>query len=882
MSTEDIFMRATSHMADGDVKLSDAQRSAFYGLQKQAIDGNCNVPAPPKGNISARGKYDAWKSYSGLPKNVAMQKYIEALQKVDPSFHADGSSTSRVSYASSSLENKESRIVKEGTLFKQKDIFKGWRARYFVLDEMFLHYYAKQGDVVPLKSILVLGSTVATVKSTKVGEQEYFPFVIANHKSQKTYNLSVHTEAEAQEWIKALQSVIHNPVPSSQYSGNIDRLMPRRPKPDADLDSKSSPFFPIRDEMALQAIPEKFLPKTTKAVQVVTENCNSDEDWTPLFEKEDVVAHWKTSNAGLCVKSETTVVYSLLDVFSLLVNEARRKEFDYTLSACRTVKKFSNNTTVEFSRFKQVWPTPSRDLCNITHWRLLADNTVVLVAFSEKFEDLCPLEEGVVRAELIVQGYVLSASKSGTRIQFVSQTDVRDMPDEVLAMIGKKQPMNLALVKRVLDADKEAGKIHTPRILQRSKCPAFEELLYAFEVANSGKSALSVAVAQIGESSSETTDSKSGDSSAGGASTPTCNVISPSTAPPEHAPTENPSSLSTISLFVLFIPVTLYYAVGRQYRAFAFIMGVAFAVEYVFRVHMGTPRKKTDSYGLSHVPSGHIDCSFSIDLTRLLRFLESRRDSSGVEITISHIALKAAGIAISEIPNLNGYVINDDFYFAKKSGVDISLSMEIFGNETVMMKVNNVNVKPVDYLADEIKNRKKVIMNEGPTTPKLLKVIFAVLPKFFAGYVRQFCFYLGAKAGVSVPLLGIEAFPQGVCNIVTIPSKEKSEGDVEVSLIPNRLDSGAPVCLTIGSVSLQPMYDENNKLSAQHVLNIAVSIDSKACSLAEGKRFAARVQQLMSSPNLLDKIDRMKAMSKEDAKMAAEKAATHAAIFKRH
>jgi acyl-CoA-binding protein len=427
MSIEEIFMRATAHLADSDVKLSDGQRSAFYGLQKQAIDGNCNVPAPPKGNISARGKYEAWNSYNGMPKTAAMQKYVEALQKVDPSFRADGSGgdsgggSSRASGSGAVLENKDSRVVKEGILYKQKDIFKGWRSRYFVLDESFLHYYASKGDIIPLKSILVLGCTIATVKSTKVGDKEHFPFVIANHKSQKTYNLSVQSQSEADEWVKAIQSVVQHPSPSSHYSGQIDRLMPRRPKPDSELDGKNSPFYPIRDDQALLAIPEKFLPKINKSIQVVTENCNSEEDWTSLFEKEDVKAHWKTTNAGLCVKSETTVMYSLIDVFSLLVNVNRRKDIDYMLSACRTLKKMSNNTTIEYNRFKQVWPTPTRDLCIITHWRLLKDNSVLIVAFSEKYDDLCPLEEGVVRAELIVQGYILSASSSGTRIQFVSQ-----------------------------------------------------------------------------------------------------------------------------------------------------------------------------------------------------------------------------------------------------------------------------------------------------------------------------------------------------------------------------------------------------------------------------------------------------------------------------
>ena len=48
------------------------------------------------------------------------------------------------------------------------------------------------------------------------------------------------------------------------------------------------------------------------------------------------------------------------------------------------------------------------------------------------------------------------------------------MPDVVLAMLGKKQPMGVALVKKVLDADKDAGLIHAPRLLQRAKTPKFE------------------------------------------------------------------------------------------------------------------------------------------------------------------------------------------------------------------------------------------------------------------------------------------------------------------------------------------------------------------------------------------------------------------------
>lgn len=58
------------------------------------------------------------------------------------------------------------------------------------------------------------------------------------------------------------------------------------------------------------------------------------------------------------------------------------------------------------------------------------------------------------------------------------------MPDEVLAMFGKKQPMNLGLLKKVLDADKEAGRISAPRLLQRAKAPKFEGTLCALSLSD--------------------------------------------------------------------------------------------------------------------------------------------------------------------------------------------------------------------------------------------------------------------------------------------------------------------------------------------------------------------------------------------------------------
>merc|ERR1712000_381124 len=122
-------------------------------------------------------------------------------------------------------------------------------------------------------------------------------------------------------------------------------------------------------------------------------------------------------------------------------------------------------------------------------------------------------------------------------------------------------------------------------------------------------------------------------------------------------------------------------------------------------------------------------------------------------------------------------------------------------------------------------------------------------------------------------------YPHGACTVVTIPSKDSSDNDVDIAMLPNMSDTATPITITIGGVKLQPMLDQERKLAASHVLNVAVAIDTNAGSLAEGK-FANRVQQLMNTPALLDKADRIAAVSREDEKAAAEREAAHAALFR--
>ena len=272
---------------------------------------------------------------------------------------------------------------------------------------------------------------------------------------------------------------------------------------------------------------------------------------------------------------------------------------------------------------------------------------------------------------------------------------------------------------------------------------------------------------------------------------------------------------------------------------------------------------------------------FSADLGRLLRYLETRRESSGVEITVSHIALKAAAIALTENSKLNGHMICGRFYESISKDVNVSTSLDMVGADSVMMRVDHADLKPIDYIADEIKRREKDLKDGKDVAWRRTVRLLGYLPPVVSGAVLSALNIVGGRYGITIPFLGVVGFPHGACTVITLPSKDSTDGEIDVALIPSAHETAAPISITIGGVRLQPMFDQDNKLAATHVLNVAITVDSNVGSLAVAKKFCGRVQQLMNSPNLLDKADRVAAVSREDEKVKAEKAASHAAIFQK-
>ena len=55
----------------------------LYALYKQAISGDAVGQRPGLFDVVGRAKFDAWAGQKGLSKEVAMQKYVELVEKLN-------------------------------------------------------------------------------------------------------------------------------------------------------------------------------------------------------------------------------------------------------------------------------------------------------------------------------------------------------------------------------------------------------------------------------------------------------------------------------------------------------------------------------------------------------------------------------------------------------------------------------------------------------------------------------------------------------------------------------------------------------------------------------------------------------------------------------
>lgn len=416
-------------------------------------------------NEILRAKWDGWTACTGMAVEQAMKEYISIVDGLEPGVKAP--LEKRLS-TKNLLAEAPGGIKRKGRLFKQRDHFKGWRPRHFVLQDCFLHYYLEADDPLPRATLDLTGCSVTSSKAVFVDGVEYFPFTISHPRSKATYHLSSDSKLDADMWVAKILEVAtasgYSAAPASESvagSGNSAE--------EVQTGSSSYAVTKLTDHFhdTRSYLPSDLMPKLERLAQQVLDSLDSSAPgWDPLLDKSGVVAKKKSSPGQIHIKAEINLPYCLFDVFALLTDLRRQKEIDPSRAVHDRVQDISMHAWVDYIQAKGIWPTSPRDFVNFANWRLLTNGSVMILSFSDPlYSEMRPAKEGIVRGEMLIAGFLLTPQPEGTKLGYVLHLDLKgSIPNTVVGLAASSQAMLLANIKKVLDGDKKknAASLKSP------------------------------------------------------------------------------------------------------------------------------------------------------------------------------------------------------------------------------------------------------------------------------------------------------------------------------------------------------------------------------------------------------------------------------------
>ncbi|GMH92571.1 hypothetical protein TL16_g12384 [Triparma laevis f. inornata] len=335
--------------------------------------------------------------------------------------------------------------TKKGTLYKKRDVFKGYRPRLFVLDPPILHYYLDASDPAPRKSIFLTGCTI-TPESW--GDDSTSPGLRISHPSTSvTYHLGTHNSSERDSWISSLTAAAVETPPSPRPSHQPSPGFAVSPKP------KPSPSLPRYLDVPTQAIESletafhqmEMLSAGTLSSTATDKPEGTDVNWNFLFEKKGVTAA-TVNGANVTVRGDSIMNQPPLKVFQTVINVFCKEKYDNQMDSGKRLTTYNPHTFVDYLKFKPVWPTSVRDFCNVVSWKV--EGEVITIAAVE-FEDgkLCPKVRGNVRGTCLIGGWTIRKhveedGSISSKVQIVVSSDLKGgLPSSIVQVVTQQQAM---------------------------------------------------------------------------------------------------------------------------------------------------------------------------------------------------------------------------------------------------------------------------------------------------------------------------------------------------------------------------------------------------------------------------------------------------------
>jgi pyruvate/2-oxoglutarate dehydrogenase complex dihydrolipoamide acyltransferase (E2) component len=238
---------------------------------------------------------------------------------------------------------------------------------------------------------------------------------------------------------------------------------------------------------------------------------------------------------------------------------------------------------------------------------------------------------------------------------------------------------------------------------------------------------------------------------------------------------------------------------------------------------------------------GVLEC----DVTNALSYIKEIREKTGKHITLTHIVIKAIGLAIKETPSVNGKLFLGRFIPYETIDVGCLVAID-GGRDLANAKITNVDKRSVIDIYEALKEKAdKLRQGKDQDFNKVNKTL-QLFPVFILRYIVYLGGFLSTSLGCDIPFLGIRRHPFGSCLVTSVGMM-----GLDLAFVPQLPPARVPILVMIGASSKKPIV-ENDQIVIKDMITITATLDHRFLDGSQAANLATKTRQVILNPSKFD------------------------------
>ncbi|EQC32329.1 hypothetical protein SDRG_10076 [Saprolegnia diclina VS20] len=285
-----------------------------------------------------------------------------------------------------------------------------WQTRYAVLGSGVLYVYSHRGEAYPRDLVLLAGCVVEAWP-----QHRPHSFSITHPSTTYAICLAASDTTSVAAWVTKLRA--HAALAPRRASTGTKELQ-ARPADVPKLWTESSIFVAQKYEYQIKAM-----------MTDLAQHLFDASRWT-LAPSDATLRVWTSSNA---VMSKATIHETPPVILQALLTPSSMLQVDTQISALHLLSAVDPHTSVQYALHKPLFPASRKACVKLLHWRLLPDNSLVVVSRSLQNYALPASLEDVPRMALHLEGFhiVPAPDNLSAEVTYVLQPEAPSVPLEV-------------------------------------------------------------------------------------------------------------------------------------------------------------------------------------------------------------------------------------------------------------------------------------------------------------------------------------------------------------------------------------------------------------------------------------------------------------------